>query len=160
MNKKIEYFCKGIIVTGILCAVLANVQARNYERALQIQDSEIIQLENRIDELEAQNDEFQEALQFVNEWQFLGEYKITYYWPSEDQYGSMTSTGVTAQEGRTVAVDPSVIPYGTEILIDEHVYIAEDTGSALIGNNIIDIFVNEPKNESYYTGIYIRRLPE
>lgn len=37
MNCKVEYFCKGVIFTGVLCAVLANLQARNYERVLQEQ---------------------------------------------------------------------------------------------------------------------------
>lgn len=54
-------------------------------------------------------------------------------------YGRMTATGATATAGRTIAVDPSVIPYGTEIIIDGNTYIAEDTG-ALIKGNKIDIF--------------------
>ena len=77
--------------------------------------------------------------------------------PGEDSYGTATSTGAVATEGRTVAVDPEIIPYGTEIMIDGHIYVAEDTGSALIGNKIIDIFVNEPKQDMYYTNIYIRK---
>lgn len=66
----------------------------------------------------------------------------------------MTSTGVIAQEGRTIAVDPNVIPYGTEVLIDGNVYVAEDCGSAVKGN-VIDIFVEEPRQEMYYTEVYI-----
>ena len=93
----------------------------------------------------------------INIWQSIGEFKITYYWPGEDKYGTATSTGATATEGRTVAVDPNIIPYGTEVLIDGHIYVAEDTGSALKGNKIIDIFVNEPKQEMYYANIYIRK---
>ena len=46
-----------------------------------------------------------------------------------------------ATEGRTIAVDPEVIPYGTKVLIDGHTYIAEDTGGAIKGNKI-DIFVD------------------
>lgn len=66
----------------------------------------------------------------------------------------MTSTGVIAEEGRTIAVDPDVIPYGSEVLIDGHIYIAEDCGSAVKGN-VIDIFVEEPRQEMYYTEVYI-----
>ncbi len=68
----------------------------------------------------------------------------------------MTSTGVIAQEGRTIAVDPSIIPYGTRVIIGNHEYVAEDTGSALIGNKIIDIFVEEPLEEMYYTEVFVR----
>lgn len=115
------------------------------------------QLDNEIADLNIQISDLERTIEFYESWQCLGEFKITYYWPGEDSYGSATSTGVTAQEGRTVAVDPEIIPYGSEILIDGHVYVAEDTGSALVGNKIIDIFVNEPKQNMYYTNIYIRK---
>lgn len=85
----------------------------------------------------------------------LGTFKITYYWQGEDEYGAMTSTGVIAQEGLTVAVDPEVIPYGTELIIDGHTYIAQDCGGAVKGN-IIDIYVNEPHMEMYYTEVYVK----
>ena len=42
--------------------------------------------------------------------------------------------------GRTIAVDPDVIPLGSTVLIDGQEYIAEDTGGAIRGN-IIDMFV-------------------
>ena len=42
--------------------------------------------------------------------------------------------------GRTIAVDPDVIPLGSVVLIDGKEYIAEDTGGAIKGN-IIDMFV-------------------
>lgn len=67
----------------------------------------------------------------------------------------MTSTGVIAEEGRTIAVDPTVIPYGTEVMIDGHVYIAEDCGGAVKGN-VIDIFVNEPRMERHYKEVFVK----
>lgn len=51
----------------------------------------------------------------------------------------ITATGTKATAGRTVAVDPDVIPYGSEITINGHTYIAEDCGGAINGNDI-DIF--------------------
>lgn len=51
----------------------------------------------------------------------------------------ITSTGTVPKQGRTVAVDPKNIPYGTEIIIDGHTYIAEDCGGAIKGNKI-DLF--------------------
>lgn len=51
----------------------------------------------------------------------------------------ITSTGVIPKQGRTVAVDPKYIPYGTEIIIDGHSYIAEDCGGAIKGDRL-DLF--------------------
>lgn len=49
---------------------------------------------------------------------------------------SVTATGTAPTPGRTVAVDPNVIPYGSEVIIDGHTYIAEDCGGAIKGNKI------------------------
>ena len=68
----------------------------------------------------------------------------------------MTSTGVTAKEGLTIAADPAILPYGTEVKINGKVYMVQDTGSALIGNKTIDIFVNEPRQEMYFTEVFIK----
>lgn len=52
-----------------------------------------------------------------------------------------TATGTTATAGRTIAVDPKVIPYGTKVYIEGYGYrIAEDCGG--FRGNHIDIFVN------------------
>ena len=55
---------------------------------------------------------------------------------------SITSTGTTPKWG-TIAVDPTVIPYGTKVYIPkfDKVFIAEDCGGAIKGNKI-DIFMN------------------
>ena len=54
----------------------------------------------------------------------------------------MTATGTPVVEGQTIAVDPSVIPYGTQVIIGGHVFTAEDCGGAVKGNHI-DIYVND-----------------
>lgn len=52
----------------------------------------------------------------------------------------ITASGTKAKQGRTVAVDPRHIPYGTEIVIDGMgTYIAEDCGGAIKGDRI-DLF--------------------
>ena len=69
-------------------------------------------------------------------------FKVTAYCPCKkcsDNWGRMTSTGVLAKAGRTIAVDPKVIPYGTEVTINGNTYVAEDCGGAIKGNRI-DIY--------------------
>lgn len=84
----------------------------------------------------------------------MGEFRITWYCPCEicsGEYGHDTSTGARATEGRTVAVDPDVIPYGTHVLIDGKEYVAEDCGGAVKGDHI-DIFV-ENHEETERNGV-------
>lgn len=79
-----------------------------------------------------------------NDYQNLGEFKITYYCPCVKCCGKsdgITATGTIATEGRTVAVDPSIIPYGSTLVIDGKTYVAEDCGSA-IKSNKIDIYID------------------
>nr|WP_193556333.1 3D domain-containing protein [Paenibacillus ginsengarvi] len=59
------------------------------------------------------------------------------------QYG-MTFSGTKVSEGRTIAVDPKVIPIGWWVYIEGiGLRRAEDTGSAIKGN-IIDVYFENP----------------
>ena len=73
------------------------------------------------------------------------EFHVTAYcgcYECSEQYGTQTSTGVTAESGRTIAVDPEVIPYGSKVEINGHIYTAEDCGGAINGYDI-DIFMDD-----------------
>ncbi len=80
----------------------------------------------------------------------LGEFKLTAYCPCAKCCGKtdgITATGTLAEEGRTIAVDPRVIPYGSIVTIyfadgTSHTYTAEDCGGA-IKENRIDVFFND-----------------
>ncbi|MBE3597125.1 MAG: DUF348 domain-containing protein [Hydrogenibacillus sp.] len=62
--------------------------------------------------------------------------------PGDPGYG-MTATGHRAKEGRTIAVDPDVIPLGSWVYIDGYgLFRAEDTGGAVKGK-IIDIYFED-----------------
>jgi uncharacterized protein YabE (DUF348 family) len=62
----------------------------------------------------------------------------TWYTAASARGSGVTATGTTVRKG-TVAVDPRVIPLGTRMYIPGYGYgVAEDTGSAIIGN-IIDL---------------------
>lgn len=74
----------------------------------------------------------------------IGMFMITTYCPcgtcNSGYVGTATGTHVTP--GRTVAVDPAVIPLGTRVYIDGVGWrVAEDTGGAIKGN-IIDLAVS------------------
>lgn len=82
---------------------------------------------------------------------FLGEFTLTAYCPGRCCCGKWangyTAIGTLATEGRTIAVDPKVIPYGTHVLLiwpdgKQRSYIAEDCGSGVNGNHI-DVFFND-----------------
>ena len=88
-------------------------------------------------------------------WSYPETFTITHYCHcalcngEENAYGPVAS-GVMPEVGRTVAVDPSVIPLGSEVLINGNIYVAEDTG--VIGH-VIDIFCSshsEAKNLGRY----------
>ena len=66
-----------------------------------------------------------------------------------DGDATITATGTTPTVGRTIAVDPKVIPYGTKVIINGHTYIAEDTGGAIKGNRIDIVFATHKQALEY-----------
>lgn len=77
----------------------------------------------------------------------LGRFELTAYcgenYPHicNDGDATNTATGTTPTAGRTIAVDPDVIPLGSVVIINGHEYVAEDTGGIIDGNRV-DIFFN------------------
>ena len=120
---------------------------------LSAEKSERTKYQRLYDEVSIRNEQLEAELE---NWRCLGQFVITYYWPGEDVYGRLTSTGAIAEEGRTIAVDPSIIPYGSIVLINGNEYVAQDCGGAIKGNKI-DIFSEYPKQERYQVEIYIKR---
>lgn len=88
----------------------------------------------------------------ASKWESIGEFKLTAYCPCEKCCGIWaknrpngivyTASGAKAEAGKTIAVDPDVIPYGTEVKIGDHTYIAQDSGSAIKGNKI-DVYYDD-----------------
>ena len=68
--------------------------------------------------------------------------------PTDPNYGK-TATGTRATAGRTIAVDPSIIPYGTQVVINGHTYIAEDTGEAIKGKKVDICFATHEEALQY-----------
>ena len=72
----------------------------------------------------------------------LGYFRTTGYCPCRqcsEGWGRRTSTGTIATSGRTIAVDPRIIPYGSKVMIGGVIYTAEDRGGGVRGKHI-DIF--------------------
>ena len=75
-------------------------------------------------------------------------YTVTAYCGCEKCCGKsdgITASGTVATEGRTIAVDPTVIPYGTTVYIDGQAFVAEDCGGAIKGKRIDMYFDNHEK---------------
>lgn len=74
---------------------------------------------------------------------YLGKFKLTAYCNCKKCCGKWsggpTASGKMPKAGRTIAVDPKVIPLGSKVVINGKTYTAEDTGSA-IKNKRIDVY--------------------
>lgn len=71
----------------------------------------------------------------------LGEYTLTAYCACVRCCGKsngITASGTKATQGRTVACN--FLPFGSEIVINEHTYIVEDRGGKTTLKNKIDIY--------------------
>ena len=72
---------------------------------------------------------------------YLGFFTVTYYdtckkCTGNGHAGQISSSGKKLKANHTIAVDPSVIPLGSEVLIGDTVYTAEDTGADVKGKRI------------------------
>lgn len=73
---------------------------------------------------------------------YLGNFKITHYCTEKYEHicgngDNRTATGTTVTPGTTIAVDPSVIPYGSKVYIDGYGWrSAQDCGGAVQGEHI------------------------
>lgn len=91
-------------------------------------------------------------------WISCGDFKITYYWIGEDEYNDTIASPCDGKHkaiaGHTIAVDTNIIPYGTRVMINNHIYTAEDCGGAVKGN-VIDIYTTTPKDVTYNTEVFV-----
>ena len=94
----------------------------------------------------------QESAEEKKEYISLGEFKLTAYcscekccgiWaynrPNGVVYGAI---GEELKEGYSIAVDPNIISYGSEVIINGKTYKAQDCGGAIKGNRI-DVYFND-----------------
>lgn len=81
----------------------------------------------------------------------IGTFTITAYCGCSKCSGgnNKTASGTTPTEGRTIAADTSILPYGTQVVIDGIVYTVEDCGSGVVGNHIDIFFSTHEKAMAY-----------
>ena len=85
-----------------------------------------------------------------NNERYVGMCKITYYCECDicseglvnSQGKPIGSTGEVLKANYSIAVDPSVIPLGSDVLIGDKVYKAVDTGGAIKGKRI-DVYLGD-----------------
>lgn len=138
MLKSLKANHRTTIILAIICAflILSNlIQVYQANKTLRKQTERYTDLM-----LEVQPD----IQEFPN--RKLGRFSLTWYSPKElgkEKASQLkTSTGSIPKEGRTIAVDPKIIPYGSIVYIQDYGYfIAEDCGGA-IKENRIDIYTD------------------
>ena len=150
LRKEIKFAIVGILIGMMITAPISAM----------LHDCEIDhQCEHEIENIDQEsNDELTNDLtieidQPIIQKTHLGEFKITAYCACEKCCGKYasgyTSIGAKATQGRTIAVDPNVIPYGSIVEINGHEYVAEDCGGA-IKQNRIDIYFDSHQDALNY----------
>ena len=161
------------IVRINLGSTINELDATKYELAT-TQESLKIEIEKSInleESLIATNKELEAANTTINDLKneeynlvYIGNYSITHYCTERYAHicgtgNGITATGTVVTAGRTVAVDPSVIPYGTTMYIEGYGFrVAEDCGGAVNGRHIdmaVDTHANALAMGSRNSGVWI-----
>lgn len=123
----------------------------------QVLKEQQLSLKEQQDKLEKEEKEQEAKKQEEVKKGWTHEFHVTAYcgcYSCSEGYGTQTSTGVTAEAGRTIAVDPNVVPYGSKVQINGHTYVAEDCGGAINGYEI-DIYMDEHSSTDRFGSQYI-----
>ena len=108
-----------------------------------------MEIRNEVEELKTKADDLRGHIQYLREQvEEIEPCQFEQFEATAYSHGCGTGDGYTAtmtrpQEGRTIAVDPEVIPLGSDVWVEGWGWmVAEDTGGAIKGE-IIDIFMDE-----------------
>jgi 3D (Asp-Asp-Asp) domain-containing protein len=146
MNNRLTslFFLAALLVVLAIAGMFA--EAANERDMLQQElvrlQEENANLESQVEELK-QKDELQGRIEdWLETWE-IDEAEATFYTKECGTGDGITYTGTKATVGRTVAVDPAVIPLESWLYIEGFGWRrAEDTGGKVKGN-VIDIYVGE-----------------
>ena len=137
-----------------LFSSFSNANILMFNQALKEQQ---LSLEKQQDEAKKEEKEQETKKQEEAKPGWTHEFHVTAYcgcYSCSEGYGTQTSTGVTAEAGKTIAVDPNVVPYGSKVQINGHTYVAEDCGAAIKGYDI-DIYMDEHSSTDRFGSQYI-----
>lgn len=166
-----------LAVSAVACATVERVSTLGRQMERTMEESHKCLKENAA--LKIENDQLRSALWRILEmleqgncdgvreadlynkvaWTAAGEFRIYHYCPCEictgkapgmGDYG-ITKTGTVATAGRTIAVDPDVIPLGSEVRINGVIYIAEDAG---VEGKAIDLYIDS-HDQALAMGTYL-----
>ena len=159
---RLQWFLYVVIVSILLTIIIVwvyyndvgfnrtTVETIETDKKTKQKDNEIVQTNNITIETEIDKGDDIQAVEPVS----LGNFKLTAYCACEiccgiwannrpvDKDGNEIVYGAIGEElkeGYSIAADPTVIPYRTEIIINGHTYKAQDCGGAIKGNRI-DIY--------------------
>lgn len=137
---------------------LVNKEYNNYVK--RIEEARRKEEERKIKEQKRKEEQKKkEQKQTENLWN-TARFKITHYCSCSicngKWTGQPTASGTMPVEGRTIAVDPRIIPLGTKVYIDDKEYVAEDTGSKIKGY-VIDYYVGD-HNRAQRMGVKYKAL--
>lgn len=97
---------------------------------------------------------------------------ITYYCAEQRPHicgtgSGLTATGTPVTPGWTCAVDPGIIPYGSEVMVDfgdrVEFYKAQDCGGAVMGNHIdlsVDTHANALQKGTQTATVYVMEVSD
>lgn len=138
MSKKV--IAAILAVTAVLGAVTIF-----YQHEADMKDAALLNLKN---ELNVVQGELEDANQIIDDLKdtdklvYLGEFKYTHYCTEKYKHicgegAGLTYTGTKVTPGRSIAVDPKVIPLGSKVYVEGYGFlIAEDIGGGVDGNHI------------------------
>lgn len=169
MQTKLKFaLCVANILINVTVIGGCMYEKQQYKTTIHSQKQQIIrpkeQIENNLKKVETKTD--REVDTQANEPVSLGEFKLTAYcscsiccgeWaynrPNGIVYGAI---GEELKEGYSIAVDPEVIPYRTEVIINGKTYKAQDCGGAIKGNRI-DVYF-EDHNDALEFGVQYKEV--
>ena len=131
----------------IFVILLTNIHSKDI--AINELNAQISELNSVIVEKDTENERLRQEIDNLKdskyEFKYLGTYKITYYCDERTDHicggTGVTASGVPTDVGTTIAVDPKIIPYGTEVYIEGVGHrIAQDCGGA-VKDKHIDVLV-------------------
>lgn len=142
MNKQQQALLIVIVCIAILLIATSMVYIRSLAEKNENLKTQNAQLKEQIKIMEGDIAELNESYQAEIDrltGKPLGDFVTTFYCPT----GNRTSTGTVPKEGRTVAVDPTVIAPGSTVRIEykgkSKIYKVEDSG---VSGRVIDTFIN------------------